>query len=243
MLAEVAKLSAVRAVGLPAGLFADVAPKVVAGWPGQRSSRPATCANTLSPPGWRCWPRCCTCANAEITDTLVDLLISTVHRINARAEKKVVEEFVKDFRGSPARTPCSARSPRPRWRRPTTRCATVIYPVVGGETTLRDLVAEYRATGTEYQRNKRRVFKASYTNHYRRGLIKLLGVLEFRSNNTAHRPVIDALDLIVRHAGASARFYPPDEPVVARRSGPRRLGGPARGDRLPRPQTGRAHRL
>ncbi len=34
----------------------------------------------------------------EITDTLVELLISTVHRINARAEKKVVEEFVKDFR-------------------------------------------------------------------------------------------------------------------------------------------------
>jgi len=34
----------------------------------------------------------------EITDTLVELLISTVHRINARSEKKVVEEFVKDFK-------------------------------------------------------------------------------------------------------------------------------------------------
>ena len=69
----------------------------------------------------------------------------------------------------------------------------MIYPVVGGEATLTDLVNEYRATGTEYQRQKRKVFKASYTNHYRRGLIRLLGVLEFRSNNTAHQPVIDAL--------------------------------------------------
>ncbi len=34
----------------------------------------------------------------EITDALVELLISTVHRIDARAEKKVVKEFVKDFR-------------------------------------------------------------------------------------------------------------------------------------------------
>jgi len=32
MLAEVAKLTASRAVGLPASLFADVAPRVVAGW-------------------------------------------------------------------------------------------------------------------------------------------------------------------------------------------------------------------
>ena len=38
--------------------------------------------------------------------------------------------------------------------------------------------------------------KASYTNHYRRGLIELLDVLEFRSNNAAHRPVIEALALV-----------------------------------------------
>ena len=34
----------------------------------------------------------------EVTDTLAQLLISTIHRINAHAEQKVVEEFVKDFR-------------------------------------------------------------------------------------------------------------------------------------------------
>lgn len=90
----------------------------------------------------------------------------------------------------------------------------VIYPVVGGETTLRDLLAEYRATGSEYQRAKRQVFKASYTSHYRRGLIRLLGVLEFHFNNATHRPMIDALDLIMRHAHSTARFYPADETVV-----------------------------
>jgi hypothetical protein len=90
----------------------------------------------------------------------------------------------------------------------------VIYPVVGGEATLTDLVNEYRATGTEYQRQKRKVFKASYTNHYRRGLIRLLGVLEFRSNNTAHQPVIDALALIVRYADHGGTYYPVGEHVV-----------------------------
>ena len=90
----------------------------------------------------------------------------------------------------------------------------VIFPVVGGEATLKDLVAEYRAKGTEYQRQKRKVFKASYSNHYRRGLIRLLGVLEFRSNNTAHQPVIDALALIVRYAHSTAQYYPLGEHVV-----------------------------
>jgi len=32
MLAEIAKLEAIRAIGLPSDLFADVAPSVVAGW-------------------------------------------------------------------------------------------------------------------------------------------------------------------------------------------------------------------
>ncbi|GAA2941725.1 hypothetical protein [Streptomyces enissocaesilis] len=34
----------------------------------------------------------------EITDTLVELLISTVHRIGARAEKKVTEQLVNAFK-------------------------------------------------------------------------------------------------------------------------------------------------
>ncbi len=37
------------------------------------------------------------CREREITDTLVELLISTVHRINARAEVKVTRELIKEF--------------------------------------------------------------------------------------------------------------------------------------------------
>jgi hypothetical protein len=43
------------------------------------------------------------------------------------------------------------------------------------------------------------VFKASYTNHYRAGLIELIDALEFRSHNTMHRPMLDALELIKRY--------------------------------------------
>jgi hypothetical protein len=72
-----------------------------------------------------------------------------------------------------------------------------VYPAVaGGEQTLRELVHEFKTKGPVYRRTVQTTLKASCTNHYRRGLIELLDVLEFRSNNATHRPVLDALDLI-----------------------------------------------
>ena len=60
--------------------------------------------------------------------------------------------------------------------------------------------------------------RASYTNHYRRGLIRLLGVLEFRSSNTVHQPVVQALELVERHADAgNTKYYPLGEMVPAHR--------------------------
>lgn len=69
----------------------------------------------------------------------------------------------------------------------------VIYPAAGGVEVLLELLHEYKATGTTYQRSRRMEFKASYSGHYRRGLIKLIGMLEFRSTNE-HQPVVQAQD-------------------------------------------------
>ena len=99
MLTEIGKLDAVRAIGLPAGVFADIAPKVLAGWRARGRGRIAVAS---APP-----PRAAALTllaallherQREITDTLVDLLIATVHRIGARAEQKVTEELVSEFK-------------------------------------------------------------------------------------------------------------------------------------------------
>ena len=58
------------------------------------------------------------------------------------------------------------------------------------------------------------MFRSSYTNHYRAGLIKLLRLLEFRSNNAEHQPVLDGLKLILRFADSKAELYPLEVPVV-----------------------------
>lgn len=47
-------------------------------------------------------------------------------------------------------------------------------------------------------------------------------MLEFRSNNTTHRPVLDALELIARYASAgNLHYYPAGEPIPVHRG----LGG------------------
>ncbi len=54
---------------------------------------------------------------------------------------------------------------------------------------------------------------SSYRGHYRRMLAPVLEALEFRSNNAAHRSVIEALGLLRRYAGSTAKSYPADEKV------------------------------
>ena len=90
---------AVRAVGLPVGLFADVAPKVVTGWRARAAvESPSHLRDHPQPTRLVLLSALLFEREREITDALVELLISTVHRIDARAERKVVKEFVKDFR-------------------------------------------------------------------------------------------------------------------------------------------------
>jgi hypothetical protein len=170
MPAEISKLEAIRAIGLPADLFAGIAPSVVAGWRAR--------AIVESPIHLRQHPQptklallCALLAlrEREVTDSLAQLLISTVHRINAHAEQKVIAELVKDYKRVTGKETLLRKIAEASLGTPDDTVRQVIYPVVGGETTLKDLVAEYGAKGTEYQRQKRKVFKASYTNHYRRG--------------------------------------------------------------------------
>ncbi len=71
----------------------------------------------------------------------------------------------------------------------------VLYPVVG-EQTLKDLVKEYKSTGLAYRQRVHTVMRSSYASHYRRMVPQILEVLEFRSSNDVHRPVIQALELL-----------------------------------------------
>lgn len=198
---EVVKLTAIRAVGLPEGMFADIAPKVLAGWrarvaaeaPSHLRAHPHEIKATLLAAYLYCRGR-------EIIDILVDLLIATVHRINARADTKVTGEFMAALKRVSGKEDILFKITEAALGAPESSVREVIYPAVpGGRDTLASLLAEFKAKGSTYRQHRQRVFKASYTQHYRAGLIQILEVLEFGSTNTVHAPMMQALALIKRY--------------------------------------------
>ncbi|MGE9694919.1 MULTISPECIES: hypothetical protein [unclassified Streptomyces] len=133
MLTEIDRLLAVRVIGLPADLFADVAPKVVAGWraraavesPSHLRTHPLPLRVTLLAALLHEWER-------ESTDTLAELLISTVHRIGARAEKKVTEQLVNAFEKVSGKENILFKLAEASIGEPEGTVRKVVYPAVSG---------------------------------------------------------------------------------------------------------------
>ena len=100
------------------------------------------------------------CRRREITDALVTLLISTVHRIGARAERRVTTELVSAFKRVQGKEGLLFRVADAALSRPDDSVRRVVFPVVG-EDNLRNLVAEYKSSGPAYRRTVQTTYRAS----------------------------------------------------------------------------------
>ena len=128
---------------------------------------------------------------AEMTDHLVDLVLSAVHRIGVRSRRKVETEVARRIERVYGKERLLAEIAEASIADPDGCVREVIYPLAGREK-LEQIIAEYRNRGSlncQVQAAMRR----SYSGHFRPMLRRLLDVLEFRSNNRAWRPVLDAL--------------------------------------------------
>jgi hypothetical protein len=212
-LTEVDKLKRIRKVGLPANLFEKASPKVLQTYrqraatesPHELRKHPEPIRYTLI--SAFCWLR-----SQEITDNLVELLIQIIHRIGVRAEKRIDKELLNDFRQVGGKTNLLFRLAEAAIEYPEGIIKQILYPVVG-EQTLKDLVKEYKSTSLAYRQRVHTVMRSSYASHYRRMVPQILEVLEFRSSNDVHRPVIQALELLKKYADSKQRYYSASEEV------------------------------
>lgn len=213
MLRELAKLDHVRSLGIPADLFADASERTVEAWRARASRAYPSDFRTASSPvratllAALCWTR-----QTEITDALVDVLISLVATINTRAERRVEGELLTDLRRVRNKESVLFALAQAALDHPDDTVREALYPVVG-ESTLRDLIAEARANQRVFRSRVRTVLSSSYTRHYRRMMPRLLAALEFESHNNSYRPVIDALDVLRRYADATVKHFPAEESV------------------------------
>lgn len=200
LLAEVNKLERVRRLNLPADLFADVSEKLVDAWRARASKEyPANLARMKPPRRLTLLATLCHVRQTEITDSLVDLFIQLVLKINTRAERKVEKELGAELKNVRGKEAMLLRVAEAALSEPSGTVRRVIFPVVGGEKTLKALAAEAAANEARYKARVRTVLRSSYSAHWRRMLSPLLKALELKCNNTAYRPVMDAIDLLKRY--------------------------------------------
>lgn len=217
LLAEVAKLQQLRRLELPPDLLADVASKTRQAYrqrvqveePHELRRHPAPLRTTLL----AAWAAL---RSGELTDNLVEVLIQTIERIGTAAEHRVEQALLADFRRVTGKTGLLFRVAEAAVEHPDGIVREVVFPAVGGEHVLRELVKEYKATGPGYRRKLHQAMRRSYQAHYRRLLPPLLDTLEFHSNNETHRPLVQALDLLKRYAGSKARTFAAEEAVPIR---------------------------
>jgi hypothetical protein len=208
LLRETAKLEYLHQLGLPDNLFADIPTKVV------KRYRERAAAETIPhlrrhPKPLRltllavmCWQR-----SVEITDGIVSLMLGMIHRIETRAERKVQKQILADIVRVTGKSMLLVRMAEAALEHPDDAVAAIIYPAAGGKRILQALVKEHRA-GQNYQQQVLATMRRSYQNHVRRMVPPIREALEFQSNNTRHRPLIEALGVLKTYAQSRSPYYP-----------------------------------
>jgi TnpA family transposase len=221
LLAEIGKLSTVRALGLDEAVFGGASDRIVAAWRARAARMyPSDFTDCGDPVRYTLLAALCWTRQAELVDGLVELLTGLIHRINARAERRVEKELIGELANVPGKRGIFTRLVDAALEHPDDTVREALYPVVpGGVKTLTALVRELKATERAVAERVRYQLRGSYSHYYRRMLAPLLAALEFRCNNSAYRPVTDAIDLLARYAGTDSdqKLYAAGEKVPVTR--------------------------
>ncbi len=141
----------------------------------------------------------------------MELLLDLIHRIGVRAEHKVEKIVLRDIKRVSGKQRILYKVAGATVGNPDGVVKEVVYPVVGREI-LQDLITEFETTGS-YDYQVKSKMRRSYGNHYRQMLPALLEALSFHSNNEAHKPLIQAIELLKDHTHHKKTHYPDAEKV------------------------------
>lgn len=211
MLEEMAKLRRIRELGLPDDLFPGIVRKVLSVYRNRASVEEPSRLRAHAPAQrLTLLAALCFLRAQEITDGLVDLLIHIVHKIDVRAEKRVEQEYVNEFKRVANKEGILYRIAEAVVEHPDEPVKEVVFPVAS-EKLLREVIKEYKAKSPAFRQQVHTIMRASYSHHYRRMVPELLEILDFRSNNDLYKPVIRAIHLVKDYVHSPRQYYPDHE--------------------------------
>ena len=148
----------------------------------------------------------------EIVDGITDQLIQTVHKIGAKAEKKVTKEYLKDFIKNKDKDSIFINILNASLASPEEKVCDVVYPEAGGEEGIRGLIKAL-SNGPVFKSKVKSVMRASYQGHYRRMIPIILDNLEFQSNNSSYQPILDGIRILKKYRNSKKKQFPNSEKV------------------------------
>ena len=190
---EIKKLQIIKKLNIPENLFDNIPQKVIKQYKHRVSSEllgeirrhPSEVKYSLLSMFF--WIR-----SREITDNLVELLISIINKIDLKAVKKAEREILKDIKKVHGKYNILRKIAELSLENPEGIIKDVIFPSFNKQL-LQDLIKDLKMNNLAFKGRVYTIMKNSYSRHYRRMLPELLDMLEFRSNNDMHKPVLDAL--------------------------------------------------
>ena len=193
---ELDKLDCLKALSLPENLFEHLSPKLVDLYK-QRAATEKLRELRRHPDviKYALLAAFCYVRMQEITDNAIQLVEQIFHKLDKRAEKKVVKEFVADLKRVHGKQGILFRIAQAAVSNPDGLVRDVIFPVVG-EQTLRDLVNEFKNSGSYYEQKVNTAACSAYSRHWRRLMPRVLKTMNFKSNNEHHKPIINALSVL-----------------------------------------------
>ena len=211
LLACIAKLKCIDTIELASGVFKDIPTKFIDQFR-QRCAAESIRELRRHPPAIRysivamfCWRR-----RQQLTDALIDLLLQLIHNLSTRAEKKIDKKQFAAFKKVRGKAKLLFKLAEATVGQPDGVIKEVVYPVVS-QKTLEELVAEFKAMGFVFEREVQESMRSSYGHHYRRMLMPVLDALLFKSNNTVHRPVMEALEVLQANRDSNRQYYDVEE--------------------------------
>lgn len=210
LLVAIAKLKCINDIGLAPEVFQNVPAKFIDQFRQRcatesiRELRRHPAAIRYSMVAMFCWRR-----QQQLTDALIDLLIQIIHNLGARAEKRIDKRQFAAFKKVRGKAKLLFKLAEATVDQPDGIIKEVVYPVVP-QKTLEELVAEFKTMGFDFEREVQETMRSSYGHHYRRMLLPVLDALHFKSGNTVHRPVIDALDVLKANRDSQQQYYAAD---------------------------------
>ncbi|MCE8429689.1 MAG: Tn3 family transposase [Candidatus Methanoperedens sp.] len=212
VLSEISKLESIRALFLPPDLFSDVSRKRIL-WCKQRIAVEdlSEIRRHPNPVRYTLLSAFCYQREQEITDTLIELLITLIHKIGARAKRIVEKEFIKDIRRVQGKNKLLYKVAEASVEKPDGTIKEVIYPVAS-EQKLRDIVQEFKSGGS-YEQKVQTIMRGSYSHHYRRMVPFILKTLLFCATNETSKPILATLNLMRKYADKTMVSYPETEKV------------------------------